>query len=137
MALRLVGKEYSILYHEIHIVARLQNRAEAVTCLSADRDFVYHSIKAEARGFEPLVPFPVLQFSRLLPSTARPRFRFDKMMFFPPLRDPAKGGGEPSIPCGMTVFPAGAGPRHRRWQDCCLFIPQDAGQPLGHSSSIL
>ena len=32
---------------------------------------------AEARGFEPLVPFLVLQFSRLLPSTARPRFQFN------------------------------------------------------------
>jgi hypothetical protein len=31
---------------------------------------------AEAEGFEPPIPFQVRQFSRLEPSTTRPRFRF-------------------------------------------------------------
>ena len=33
---------------------------------------------AEAKGFEPLIPFQVCRFSRPEPSTTRPRFRFLK-----------------------------------------------------------
>ena len=36
-------------------------------------------LTAEARGFEPLIPFPVCCFSRAVPSTTRPRFLMIKL----------------------------------------------------------
>ena len=44
--------------------------------MGVNKGFVYNKIElAEREGFEPTVRFPVLQFSRLAPSTTRPPLR--------------------------------------------------------------